>query len=107
MVESHPYDSRSGVNREMTIQEAVRERLPSAIKQSFEIDLADFNIEVPPRRELGDLAFPVAFEIAKRLKAATGQKQNPREIASQLAEAMRGVEGVSRVETAGAGYGKL
>ncbi|HST21237.1 MAG TPA: arginine--tRNA ligase, partial [Blastocatellia bacterium] len=100
----HPCDSTSGVNREMTIQEAVRERLRSAIKKLFEIDLAEFNIEVPPRTELGDLAFPVAFEIAKRLKAATGQKQNPRDIASQLAEEMRGVEGVARVETAGAGY---
>lgn len=88
----------------MTIQEAVRERLRSAIKQLFEIDLTDFNIEVPPRTELGDLAFPVAFEIAKRLKAATGQKQNPRDIASRLAEEIRGVEGVARVETAGAGY---
>ena len=88
----------------MTIQEAVRERLRSAIKKLFDIDLAEFNIEVPPRTELGDLAFPVAFEIAKRLKAATGQKQNPRDIAARLAEEMRGVEGVARVETAGAGY---
>jgi arginyl-tRNA synthetase len=88
----------------MTIQEAVRERLRSAIRQLFEIDLAEFNTEVPPRTELGDLAFPVAFEIAKRLKAATGQKQNPREIALRLAEEIRGVEGVARVETAGAGY---
>ncbi|MGA9772691.1 MAG: arginine--tRNA ligase [Blastocatellia bacterium] len=88
----------------MTIQEAVRGQLRSAIRKLFDIDIAEFNIEVPPRTELGDLAFPVAFEIAKRLKAATGQKRNPREIASQLAEEMRGVEGVSRVETAGAGY---
>jgi arginyl-tRNA synthetase len=88
----------------MTIQEAVRERLRSAIKQLFAIDLADFSVEVPPRTELGDLAFPVAFEVAKRLKAATGQKQNPRDIAARIAEEIRGVEGVSRVETAGAGY---
>src|SRR6185295_11749458 len=54
--------------------------------------------------ELGDLAFPVAFELAKRLKAATGQKQNPRDIANRLADEMRSVEGVSRVDVAGAGY---
>jgi arginyl-tRNA synthetase len=41
------------------------------------------------------------------LKAATGQKQNPRDIATQLADEMRGVEGVSRVDVAGAGYMNL
>ena len=88
----------------MTTQQAVRERLRSAINKLFDIDLSDFSVEVPPRTELGDLAFPVAFELAKRLKAATGQKRNPREIASSLAEEMRGAEGVERVEVAGAGY---
>src|SRR6185436_18914393 len=38
------------------------------------------------------------------LKAATGQKQNPREIAAKLAEEIRSSEGVARVEIAGAGY---
>jgi arginyl-tRNA synthetase len=88
----------------MSIQEAVRERLRSAIKKLFDIDLAEFNVEIPPRTELGDLAIPVAFELARTLKAATGQKQNPREIAARLAEEMRGLGGVARVDVAGAGY---
>jgi arginyl-tRNA synthetase len=61
-------------------------------------------VEVPPRTELGDLAFPVAFELAKQLKAATGQKQNPREIATRLAESLRDIDGIARVDIAGAGY---
>jgi arginyl-tRNA synthetase len=88
----------------MSIQQAVRERLSSAIKTLFDIDLDNISVEIPPRTELGDLAFPAAFELAKRLKAATSQKQNPREIASRLAQAMEGLEGVARVEVAGAGY---
>ncbi len=88
----------------MTIQESMRERVRSAIKKLFEIDLTDIPVEVPPRTELGDLAFPVAFELAKRLKAATGQKQNPREIATRLSEEMKSVEGVARTDVAGAGY---
>jgi arginyl-tRNA synthetase len=88
----------------MTIQEAMREQVRSAIKRLFDFDLLEIPVEVPPRTELGDLAFPVAFELAKRLKAATGQKQNPREIAARLAEEMRSVEGVARVDVAGAGY---
>lgn len=82
----------------------MREQVRAAINRSFDIDLLEIPVEVPPRTELGDLAFPVAFELAKRLKAATAQKQNPREIAARLAEEMRGVEGVARVDVAGAGY---
>ena len=88
----------------MTIQERTREMVRAAIKRLFDIDLAEISVEVPPRTELGDLAFPVAFELAKRLKAATGQKQNPREIATRLAEEIRSVEGIARVDVAGAGY---
>jgi arginyl-tRNA synthetase len=88
----------------MTIQESMRQQVRLAINKVFDIDLAEIPVEVPPRTELGDLAFPVAFELAKRLKASTGQKQNPREIATRLADEMRSVDGVVRVEVAGAGY---
>lgn len=88
----------------MTIQETMRERVRAAIHRLFDIDLQEIPVEVPPRTELGDLAFPVAFELAKRLKASTGQKQNPREIASSIADEMRKVDGVARVDVAGAGY---
>src|SRR5438132_8351440 len=88
----------------MTIQQELREQLRAAIKALFDIDLAEFTSEIPPRTELGDLAFPVAFELAKRLKAASGQKQNPREVATRLAEKLRAVDGVARTEVAGAGY---
>jgi arginyl-tRNA synthetase len=88
----------------MTIQEVVRARLAAAINNIFSIQLDDFSVEVPPRTALGDLAFPVAFELAKRLKAATGEKQNPRDIATKLAEELRDTPGIARVDIAGAGY---
>ena len=88
----------------MSVQEAVREHLSSAIKKIYAIDLTDFSAEIPPRTEMGDLAFPVAFELAKRLKAATGEKHNPREIATRLSMELLSARGVARVEVAGAGY---
>jgi arginyl-tRNA synthetase len=88
----------------MSIQQTVQGRLLSAIKQTFDIELTEIAVEVPPRTELGDLAYPVAFELAKRLKAATGRKHNPREIAGRLASELGDIAGVSRVEVAGAGY---
>ena len=60
--------------------------------------------EVPPRPDLGDLAFPVSFELAKLIKQATGEKQNPRAIAEKLKSQLEDIEEVSRVEIAGAGY---
>ncbi len=88
----------------MSIQDDVRARLTAAIKSHFSIDLDDFVVEVPPRTELGDLAFPVAFDLAKRLKATTGERQNPRAIAAKLAEDLGTTPGIARVEVAGAGY---
>ena len=88
----------------MSIQLTMSERLRDAARILLDTDFAEVSVEIPPRTELGDLAFPVAFELAKRLKAATGQKQNPREIASRLAEELRSLPGVERVEVAGAGY---
>ncbi|MFT3745112.1 MAG: arginine--tRNA ligase [Pyrinomonadaceae bacterium] len=60
--------------------------------------------ETPPKTELGDLAFPVAFELAKKIKQATGEKRNPREIAETLKTALESMDSVGRVEVAGAGY---
>ena len=86
------------------LQESLRERAQSAAKGLFGIELEQIATEVPPRTELGDLAFPVAFELAKRIKQATGEKQPPRTIAEKLKTALESMEGVARVEVAGAGY---
>jgi arginyl-tRNA synthetase len=88
----------------MSIQDTVRTRLREAIRNIYGLDVSALPVEVPPRTALGDLAFPIAFEVAKRVKQATGQKQNPREIAGRLAAEIGTVEGIARVEVAGAGY---
>src|SRR5882762_6407954 len=76
----------------------------AAAAELFQIELEQLVTEVPPRTELGDLAFPVAFELAKQIKQKTGEKRAPRTIAEALKSALEGVEEVSRVEVAGAGY---
>jgi arginyl-tRNA synthetase len=86
------------------IQETLRERMQAAALEAFGAQLEQVSAEVPPRTELGDLAFPVAFELAKRIKQATGEKRAPRAIAEQLKTALEATEGVARVEVAGAGY---
>jgi arginyl-tRNA synthetase len=85
-------------------QERLRERVRVAADELFGVALEQLNVEIPPRTELGDVAFPVAFELAKRIKQATGEKRAPRAIAAQLKAALEATEGIARVEVAGAGY---
>jgi arginyl-tRNA synthetase len=86
------------------LQQSLRERVRAAASEKFGVELEQVPSEVPPRTELGDLAFPVAFELAKRIKQATGEKRNPRAIAEELKHMLEADEAVGRVEVAGAGY---
>jgi arginyl-tRNA synthetase len=85
----------------LPVHALVRQRLQTTLQQTFQLDasaLPAVVIETPPRRALGDLAVPVAFELARSLRKA------PRAIAQQLAEALGPIDGVSRVEAAPNGY---
>lgn len=86
------------------LQQKLRERIRLAARETFSVEPQQVNAETPPRAELGDLAFPVSFELAKLIKQATGEKQNPRAIAEKLKAQLEDIEEVSRVEIAGAGY---
>ncbi|MBI3423023.1 MAG: arginine--tRNA ligase [Acidobacteria bacterium] len=88
----------------LSLADAIKHHLLTQVREQFNLELADLATEIPPKTELGDLAFPLAFDLAKRLKAATGAKQNPRELAAKLAAGLRALPGVARVEIAGPGY---
>lgn len=81
-----------------TLQQRVHAHLQAILKTKYDVSLDQIAVEQPPKLELGELALPVAFELAKRLKKA------PRAIATELAEELKNVEGVRDVEIAGAGY---
>src|SRR5690606_35726337 len=92
---------------EMTISEyqsILRDRVREIASQKFDTELDQIAAEVPPKTELGDLAFPVAFELAKLIKQSTGEKQNPRAIAEDIKAELELFEFVDRVEIAGPGY---
>jgi arginyl-tRNA synthetase len=86
------------------IQVALRDSLRKAARTRFNIELEQIASEIPPKTELGDLAFPAPFELAKLIKQATGEKQNPRAIAEQLRPEIEKFASVERVEIAGPGY---
>src|SRR5687768_8682381 len=85
----------------LPVHERLRERLLATLQQLYQLPpegLPQLPIEYPPTRELGDLATPVAFELARRLRKA------PRAIAQELAAALGAIDGISRVEAAPNGY---
>jgi arginyl-tRNA synthetase len=86
------------------IQERLKQQVRLAALELFGIELDQLSSATPPRPELGDLAFPVSFELAKLIKQGTGAKVAPRTIAEQLKARLEDTPEVSRVEVAGAGY---
>ena len=87
----------------LPIHQIVRRRMADAVIQLYNLPadepvLAGIPVEMPPRRALGDLAMPLAFELARRLRKA------PRVIAQEIAGALGTIEGVSRIEAAPNGY---
>src|SRR4051812_50086820 len=90
----------------LPIQQTIRGRLIDAIERLYNIPSTDpalpqIVMEVPPRRALGDLAVPLAFELARRLRKA------PRVIAQEVAAGLGAIEGIARVEAAPNGYVNL
>jgi arginyl-tRNA synthetase len=86
------------------IQDRLKQQVRKAALELFGVELDQVGTETPPRPELGDLAFPVSFELAKLIKQGTGTKVAPRSIAEQLKSRLENTPEVSRVEVAGAGY---
>jgi arginyl-tRNA synthetase len=83
-----------------TIQLSLQARIQAILLAKYDITLAQLAVEQPPNIALGELALPVAFELAKRLRKA------PRAIATELAAELNAAlpSGVASVEVAGAGY---
>jgi arginyl-tRNA synthetase len=88
----------------LELQNQLKETVRTAARDLFDVEIEQFNAETPPKPELGDLAFPVSFELAKLIKQKTGEKTNPRSIAERLKEQLEKAEEVDRVDIAGPGY---
>ena len=62
-----------------TLQQALLARIQAILLAKYDITLTQLAVEQPPTIALGELALPVAFELAKRLR------KPPRAIAAELA----------------------
>ena len=79
------------------VEKRVRAAIGRYIHKVYNIDVRILT-ERPPRIEMGEIATPVCFDLAKQLK------KSPRILAQEIANKVGPIEGVARFEVAGAGY---
>src|SRR5215207_4255577 len=83
----------------LPVQRIVRARIAEAVSALYGVapddpSLAAIVVDVPPRRALGDLAVPLAFELARRLRKA------PKIIAQEIVGRLGSLDGFARIEAA-------
>src|SRR6185295_5200603 len=76
----------------------LKDALRSMIRTQWGIEPPDIVLNQTPKVEFGELATPVTFELARQLKKA------PKVIAEELVAKIGKIDGVERMEVAGAGY---
>ena len=84
----------------LTFLEQVQRAAREIVQRRYGIE-SDVMVSQSPRLEMGDLALPLAMELARKLR------RPPRQIAEEIAAELRSVPGVARAEVAGAGYVNL
>lgn len=77
---------------------SVEQALLRHIRERYQISYDKLSCSTPPRIELGEIATPIAFDLSRKLK------RPPREIAQELAETVRHIARVWKVDVAGGGY---
>src|ERR1700678_1348593 len=85
----------------MLVYKAVENRIRKALKhhihERYKIDVPVV-LERPPKLAMGEAASPLCFELAKQMR------KPPRALAQEIANSLKPVPGVARIEVAGGGY---
>jgi arginyl-tRNA synthetase len=79
------------------VDDRIRKALRHHIHERYKTDVPVVT-ERPPKLSMGEVASPLCFELAKRLK------KPPRGLAQEIANSLKNIPGVERVEVAGGGY---
>jgi arginyl-tRNA synthetase len=82
----------------LAFQSDLVSRIRQTVAEAFGVSLGEILVQTTPRLELGDLALPLAFDLAKKI----GRK--PREIAQELLPRLSSISGLDRAEVAGGGF---
>jgi arginyl-tRNA synthetase len=80
-----------------TVENRIRKALKHHIHERYKVDVPVV-LERPPKLAMGEAASPLCFELAKQMRKA------PRALAQEIANSLKPVQGVARIEVAGGGY---
>ncbi len=76
----------------------LKETIYEKLKGTYPLSLEELDVAPTPNQEMGDLALAFPLQLAKKLKKA------PRLIAQEAAALLAGLDGVRKIEIAGAGF---
>jgi len=82
----------------LELQKRLGARLRSLLEEKCGLQFETIPLETPPDLQFGELATPIAFELARKLRKA------PKVIAQEIVAALAPLDGFSSFEVAGAGY---
>jgi arginyl-tRNA synthetase len=80
-----------------TVENRIRKALKHHIHERYKVDVPVV-LERPPKLAMGEAASPLCFELAKQMR------KPPRALAQEIANSLKPVQGVARIEVAGGGY---
>ena len=80
------------------MQKRLAGHLKDALKRKYDLTVENIPVEIPPELKFGELATPIALQLARTLRKA------PKIIAQEIVAELGSVEGFAGFEVAGAGY---
>jgi arginyl-tRNA synthetase len=82
----------------LELQKRLGEHLRTVLKDKYDLQLENIPLEIPPDLQFGELATPIAFELARKLRKA------PKVIAQEIVAQLGKLEDFTSFDVAGAGY---
>ena len=82
----------------LELKDRLETHLKDVLKARYDLAVESIPLETPPDLKMGELATPIALQLARTLRKA------PRAIAQEIVDALGVVPGIASFELAGAGY---
>jgi arginyl-tRNA synthetase len=82
----------------LELQRRLADHLRGVLKTRFDLDIENIPLEIPPDLKFGELATPIALQLARTLRKA------PKIIAQEIVAALGHLDGFTSFDVAGAGY---
>ncbi len=82
----------------LELQQRLGRSIRAVLKEKYDLEVEKIPLETPPDLRFGEIATPIAFELARKLR------KSPKIIAQEIVAALGSLDGFAGFEVAGAGY---